>query len=164
MLLASIRGITLPQVSSHIFYHYRYLSNFNHALKLYFLYCDAINYMAHRLLPCLTWWLLMAWHMFAAYMMTSSNGIFVRVTGHLCGEIIGHRRIPCNGNIFRVTVHLCGEFNRSPVNSPHKGQWRGALMFSLISAWINGLVNNGEAGDLRRHRAHYDVTVMWYWY
>ena len=50
--------------------------------------------------------------------------------------------------------------HRSPVNSPHKGQWRGALMFSLIFAWINGWVNNREAGDLRRHRAHYDVTVM----
>ena len=44
----------------------------------------------------------------------------------------------------------------------HKGQWRGALMFSLICAWINGYVNNREAGDLRRHRAHYDVTVMHY--
>ena len=50
--------------------------------------------------------------------------------------------------------------NRSPVNSLHKGQWRGALMFSLICAWINGWVNNGKAGDLRRHRAHYDVMVM----
>ena len=50
--------------------------------------------------------------------------------------------------------------HRSPVNSPHKGQWRGALMFSLICAWINGWVNNHEAGDLRRHRAHYDVTAM----
>ena len=50
--------------------------------------------------------------------------------------------------------------HRPPVNSPHKGQWRGALMFSLIYTWINGWVNNGEAGDLRRHRAHYDVTVM----
>ena len=29
---------------------------------------------------------------------------------------------------------------RSPVNSPHKGQWRGALVFSLICAWINGWV------------------------
>ena len=28
--------------------------------------------------------------------------------------------------------------HRSPVNSPHKGQWRGALMFSLICVWING--------------------------
>ena len=50
--------------------------------------------------------------------------------------------------------------HRSPVNSPHKGQWRGALMFSLICTRINGWVKNGEAGDLRRHRAHYDVTVM----
>ena len=50
--------------------------------------------------------------------------------------------------------------HRSPVNSTHKGQWRGALMFSLICAWINAWVNNREAGDLRRYRAHYDVTVM----
>ena len=50
--------------------------------------------------------------------------------------------------------------HRSPVNSPHKGQWRGALMFALICAWINDRVNNREAGDLRRHRAHYDVTVI----
>ena len=33
-------------------------------------------------------------------------------------------------------------------------------MFSLICAWTNGRVNNRDAGDLRRHRAHYDVTVM----
>ena len=50
--------------------------------------------------------------------------------------------------------------HRSPVNSPHKGQWRGALMFSLICVWINGWVNNGEAVDLRRYRAHYNVTLM----
>ena len=50
--------------------------------------------------------------------------------------------------------------HRSPVNSPHKGQWRGALMFTLICARINGWVNNGEAGDLRHNRAHYDVIVM----
>ena len=47
-----------------------------------------------------------------------------------------------------------------PVNSPHKGQWRGALMFSLICAWINDWVNNREAVDLRCHRGHYDVIVM----
>ena len=49
-----------------------------------------------------------------------------------------------NGNIFRVPGHLC---------------W-GALMFSLICVWINGSVNNREAGYLRCHRAHYDVIVM----
>ena len=50
--------------------------------------------------------------------------------------------------------------HRSPVNSPHKGQWRGALMFTLICARINGWVNTREAGDLRRYRPHYDVIVM----
>ena len=58
---------------------------------------------------------------------------------------------PSNENIFRVTGHLCGEFT---------GQWRGALLFSFICAWIYGWVNNGEAGDMRRHRAHYDVIAM----
>ena len=46
-------------------------------------------------------------------------------------------------------------------NSPVSGQWRGALVFSLICVWINGWVNNREAGDLRRYRAHYDVSVMY---
>ena len=41
--------------------------------------------------------------------------------------------------------------HRSPVNSPHKGQWRGAFIFSLVCTWINGWINNREAGDLRRH-------------
>ena len=50
--------------------------------------------------------------------------------------------------------------HQPPVNSPHQGQWRGALMFSLIFAWMNGWVNNRDASDSRRHRAHYDVTVM----
>ena len=49
--------------------------------------------------------------------------------------------------------------HRSP-NSPHKGQWHGALMFSLICAWTNGWVNNHDAGELRRHRTHCDVTAM----
>ena len=51
--------------------------------------------------------------------------------------------------------------HRSPVNSPHKHQRRGALMiFSLICAWTNRWVNNRDTGDLRHHRAHYDVIVM----
>ena len=56
--------------------------------------------------------------------------------------------------------------NISPVNSPHKGQWRGALIFSLICAWINGWVNSRKAGDLKRHRAHHDFTLMYthVWY
>ena len=50
--------------------------------------------------------------------------------------------------------------HRSPVNSPHKGQWREALVFSLICAWRNIWVNSRDAGELRRYRVH-DVTVMW---
>ena len=50
--------------------------------------------------------------------------------------------------------------NRPPTDSPHKGQWRGALVFSLVCAWRNGSENNRDSGDFRRHRAHNDVTVM----
>ena len=50
--------------------------------------------------------------------------------------------------------------HRCTVNSPHKGQWRGTLMFSLIYVSITGWVNNRKAGDVRRYRAHYDVSVM----
>ena len=74
-----------------------------------------------------------------------------------------------NGNIFRVTGLSAGN---SPVNPPpppppptththtHKGQWREALMFSLINACINSWGNSREAGDLRRHPAPYDVIIF----
>ena len=68
-------------------------------------------------------------------------------------DVIKWKHIPRNWPFVR-------EIHRSPVNFPHKGQWRGALMFSLIYAWITDWVNNREAGDLRRHDGHYDVIVM----
>ena len=74
-----------------------------------------------------------------------------------------HQMEPCSASLAFVRgIHrwLRG-IHRSPVNSPHTDQWRGALMFSLICAWTNGWVNNQDAGDLIRHRAHCDVTVMW---
>ena len=50
-----------------------------------------------------------------------------------------------NWNIFHVIGLSCGEFtSRTPVNSPHKGQWRRALMFSLICACTNGWVNSRQ--------------------
>ena len=61
---------------------------------------------------------------------------------------------------FSALLAICAGNSPVPVNSPHKGQWRGTLMFSLICVWINGWVNNREAGDLRRYRGHYDVSVM----
>ena len=62
---------------------------------------------------------------------------------------------PSNGNIFQRYWPFVRGIHRSSVNSPHKDQWGGALMFSLICAWINGWVSNREVGDLSRNRAHY---------
>ena len=59
-----------------------------------------------------------------------------------------------------ASLAICAGNSHVPVNSPHKGQWRGALMFSLIYVWINDWVNNREAGDLRRYRTHYDVIEI----
>ena len=65
-----------------------------------------------------------------------------------------------NGNIFRVTGHLCGEFT-GPRWIPHtKANDAELCCFLLICVWINIWVNNREAADLRRYRAHYDVIVM----
>ena len=68
-------------------------------------------------------------------------------------DVIKWKHFPCYWPFVR-------EIHRFPVNSPHKGQWRGAFMFSLICVWIIGWVNNREAGDLRRYDNHYDVIVM----
>ena len=54
---------------------------------------------------------------------------------------------------------LCAR--NSPVNSPHKRPVTGIFeVFVDLRAWINAWVHNPEAGDLRRHRPHYDVIVM----
>ena len=47
------------------------------------------------------------------------------------------------------------------VDSPHKGQWHGALMFSLICTQTKDWANNRSASDLRCHCTYYDVIVMW---
>ena len=70
-------------------------------------------------------------------MVTSSNGHIFCVTGHLCGEFTGHRWIP-------------------HTKTSDAEIW----CFSLICVWVNGCVNNREAGVLTRHRAQYDVIVM----
>ena len=61
---------------------------------------------------------------------------------------------------FSVLLAICAW--NSPVHGefPAQRPVTGALMFSLICFWINYWVNNREAGDLRCHRAHYDVIVM----
>ena len=68
-------------------------------------------------------------------------------------DVIKRKDLPCYWPFVRG-IHW------SPVASPYRGEWRGTLIFSLICAWTNSCANNRDAGDLRRHRAHYDVTVM----
>ena len=68
-------------------------------------------------------------------------------------HVIKWRHFPCYWP-FVQGIH------RWPVNSPRKGQWRGALMFSLICTETNVWASNRGAGDLRRHRVRYDVNVM----
>ena len=70
-------------------------------------------------------------------------------------DVINWKHFPRNWPYVR-------RIHRSSVNSPHKGQRRGALMFSLICAWPNSWANTRIAGDLRRNRAHFDLTVMPY--
>ena len=61
---------------------------------------------------------------------------------------------------FSALLAICAGNSPVPGEFPHKGHWHGALMFSLSCTRINGCVNYGESGDLRRHRANYDTTVM----
>ena len=64
------------------------------------------------------------------------------------------------GNIFSVSALWEGN---PPVTGkfPSQRPVTRSLMFSLICTWTNGWANNRDVGDLRRHRAHYDVTVMY---
>ena len=70
-------------------------------------------------------------------MTASSNGNLSRVTGSLCGEFTGKRWIP-----------------RTKVSDAE------LLYFLWSTTWINGWINNREAGDSTRHRAHYVVLLM----
>ena len=75
---------------------------------------------------------------YVVFMMTSSNGKKFRVTGPLCGEFPGDRWIPLK-----------------------KASDADLKCFLWSAIWINGWVSNRAAGDLRRHRAHYDGIVMY---
>ena len=88
--------------------------------------------------------------------------IWLNMSLHIIGPLV----YCCNSwwrhqmETFSALLAFCAGNSPVPVNSPHKGQWRGVLMFSLICAWIHDWANNREAGDLRRHRGQYDVIVM----
>ena len=69
-----------------------------------------------------------------------------------------------NGSIFRVTDLLCGEFTGHQWNPRTEASGAELWCFLWSKPWINGLVNNDETGDLKRHRAHYDAIVMGFFY
>ena len=109
------------------------------------------------------WWPLL--HYYSGTLSSMSRHFNSNSSAIVHDDVTNHDDRPTmmtssNENIFHVTGHLCGEFSGPRWILRTKGQWREALMFSLICAQISGWVNNGEAGDLRRNRAHYDVIVM----
>ena len=92
---------------------------------------------------------------------------FLVIASSKSQRLVWVHHLPCHNDVikwkhFPRYWRFVRGIHRWAVNSPHKGQWRGAFMFSLICAWINGWANND--GDLRRHLAHYDVIVMQQWY
>ena len=93
------------------------------------------------------------WWRYGRFYLYATGSLRWHWRNHTHDDVIKWKHFPRNWP-FVLEIH------RSPVNFPHKGQWRGALMFSLIYAWINDWVNNHEAGDLRRQHGHYDVIVM----
>ena len=65
-----------------------------------------------------------------------------------------------NGNIFRITGPLCAELTRHRWIPRTKASDVELWSFLWSAPWINGWVNYHKPGDLRCHRAHYDVIVM----
>ena len=106
-----------------------------------------LNYHKYNIIMIFSWWNKYSKTNFGIIWKFSSYWYFFH------DDVIKRKHFP------RYWPFVRG-IHRSPVNSPHKGQWRRVLMFSLISAWINAWVNNRMAGDLRRHNAHCDITVM----
>ena len=77
----------------------------------------------------------------------------LRIHGHIRDKTM----MTSSKEAFAALLALCEGNQLATGGSPHKGQWRWILMFSLKCAWTNGWVNSRDAGDLRRHRAHYDA-------
>ena len=89
------------------------------------------------------------WHYRAHY-----DVIVMCLCAGMCGGWVPHWY---HYRLCYLKIIKCKHF---PSHSPHKGRWHGALIFSLMRAWMTGWVNNREAGDLWHYRAHYDVIVM----
>ena len=80
------------------------------------------------------------------------NGSNLPVVTYLLHILIGWCQL--------IMATRCCSLLEMQVFTDTAGSSYGALMLSLIYAWTSCWTNNRDAGDLRRHRAHYDVTVM----
>ena len=124
-------------------------------------WCQATNHYLNQCLPSsLSPYGVTAFVLTRLCRVPSSAGKLVNTKHHrhyisrnFHDDVIKWKHFPRNWPFVRG-IH------RSPVNSPHEGQWRGASMCPLICVLINDWVNNREAGDLRSQRTHYDVSVM----
>ena len=94
-----------------------------------------------------TLWAMSCYCTFANYLVTYGYKLWWHI------PICGHLKMVPNGTCHDDVIKwkhfprywlFVGGIHRSPVNSYHKDQWRGALMFSFIYAWINGWINNRD--------------------
>ena len=105
--------------------------------------------------PCLCW--VLGWVHTLTYILKNNFGL---AKCHIIFNYPHHDDVIKWKHFPRYWPFVRG-IHRLPVNSRQKSQWWGTLIFSLIWAWTNSWANNGDAGDLRRRRAHYDAIVMY---
>ena len=94
------------------------------------------------------------WRVPTTWIFLTNGHLWRCINRQVHDDVIKWKHFPCYWPFVR-------EIHRSPVDSPHKGQWRWALMFSLVYALTSPWANTRDVGDSRRHRAHYDATVMY---
>ena len=90
--------------------------------------------------------------------MDEPGCVFVIPKSGLCCTCV--TALPSNENTFPVTGPLCGEFTGHRWIPHTKASDAERWCFLWSALWINGWLNNHEAGDLKCQRAHYDVIVM----
>ena len=116
-----------------------------HFYQFVFQFCTWHNSTSFAV-PCICHWNLIAMNFRTNTVCTVSN-----FSNH--DDIIKWKHFPCYSPFVRA-IYL------SPVNSLHKGQWRGALVYSLICTWINGWVNNHEALKSQCHKNSGDCDLI----
>ena len=129
--------------------------------KFVFIRCERLSYIST------TWFISIYWNHFpnksVIYTKNKLISLLTRFLGCLCLLLISTTPRICN---FKLEHDDVIKWNHFPCYW-HKSQWRWALMFSLIYAWIKDWVNNREAGDLRRHRGHCNGELrpglFWKW-